>query len=238
MRDFLNYNRSKRLSNITKTRFFQIMVHVMIITFFSGVYFSKENTFSFEIPIFLLIIIAIMQVMSKHTREEITFTGIYPINYKKRVLYDILYYIVTVLFMFLVFTIYVILMFLFFYLFKNSAITDGMDENNVSLYTSIFSWGFVFSYGIFTFMIGYIKEDRKWWLAMIIGSVIYLIINSLTLIITTGAFNIFGPIYKVRFDIANYQWWFYAIVSIIYIISGVLMYLQAMRLNKPIKKIN
>ncbi len=232
MRDYLNYTRTVRFSFTNRMRFryaFMLFVTYFIIM---GIYFNG-NGFSFDFfTIFSISAIGVM-IALRNRNEQINLTTLYPISYKKRVLYNTIYTLYSAIVAFIIaFIIFGVLIGLV-YLVTPQNFTFDPDSTEVLLLTKgIYYDALHVSFISFILMSTYIKDNKKWISTISLGTIILWIIQILVVSIYSGRLAFKGIIPELFIENPSSHWWMYVLSSILFASSLVFLYL-AFRLRKP-----
>ncbi len=231
MREIISYLKSKRLARVHRTRIGQTAVIMALYVYLALTYFNKDGI-DYD---FLIISGFAMIIISANTRNinsQINLASIYPISYKRRVIYDFLYGIFAAIVGMLTIIAFFLLIFGIVYLVAPENFRPISEETVEHLNKTIYYGAWFTSVITFVFLLGFIKKDRNWWISMFSGMFGYFVINAIVVSVLSKKFKVLGYIPQLIKENPNLKVFVYLISSFLFLVA-IGQFFGAFYLKKP-----
>lgn len=233
MKEFMKFNKLRKLSNIQNINFGKGIVVFMLIIFINDHFFPNKDNFLYFFIQISIYISAMVFIFNSELENNITLVKTYPISYKIKKTYNILYTILLSMLTFLAMVTFFSIIALIIYIIKGSVTEEVTGNDSYSLYHLGFNLSLLFFY----YFLSSIKDTKLWWIILVLGNVGYIIINLISKYVLYGHMLIKKSInledYTNKLNVIYY----FCIFSL-FIISAIIYILVNLRNTKIKKGIN
>lgn len=233
MKEFIKYSRLKRLTNINNLTYLRSLAAISIFMFFN-IYFFTGPEHTTSLTTFGIIMFFSIGPLISNTNydKKISLRNGYPIDTRKRQIYDFLYIVLYAIFsVFILLIIFVILGLAFGDVGDDTFIDEGPFIEDKSLY---YKHAFNYSIFFFYYFLSSVRSNKRWWLTLMVGILSYFILNTLTRYVLIGeAFK------RITINLTDYSniiksIYYFSVIGILFI--SIFIFIVIHNYNKKPKK--
>lgn len=237
LKRFLDYYRVQRLPNVINTRFGFVSLQMFVLIFIVNIQIVGQGGAFIDNASLFVFSIMIMSQLYLRTSSEINHATLHPLKKSEKLIHNLIYIIIGIIalwiFLILIFTLILLVVFIF----SPGSVSSSNEGIETVTIKSFYYYSWMLSYGGFLHMLTHIRKTKTLRIVYVLGTIGYIILNTITLSILNNKLTFKGSI-GTLFDASSSHSLFHYILSGILILSFVGAIIWSIMNVKPKKKIN